>query len=289
LINSQPDDTHYRLMHDENGNAVIEFGDGSYGRVPRRGQNNITANYHVGGGTVGNVPSKSINRAVTDIPDLQYVYNVNPASGGAEAEEISDAVRRAPQQYRAMDRAVTVRDYEFHARQFGVAKAAAQSRGWNTIELFIAPMGGGQPTDTLKDDLRAFFDSRRMMTSIVAIEDPNYIPVLVMGELRVEPYYYEQQVQAQVEESVRALLTFEQVDFGDTLYISKFYEAIEAIEGVRSINISQFTRCDAPDISLCEGVTPALPTDGLIRFEWNEIPVAAYNNGIQLSVIGGAL
>lgn len=279
LFQSRPDEEHYAVSRDELNVAWIIFGNDKYARIPGRGRNNLMASYRVGGGQKGNVPARSISQAVTDIDQLELVFNEEPAAGGAEAEPSAEAALRGPRLFRTMGRAVTARDFEVHARQFGVGKARARTAGWNRIDLFVAPAGGGIPPDTLKEDLRAYFEDKRIMTSIVEIRDPTYASVYIEGTLEVEAYYFTRQVQEQVESAVRDLLAFENVGFEAKLYLSKVYEAIEAIPGVRGVNISRFARADS---------TAGLPQDGTLRFGWNEIPQAGYEKGIRLlEVIGG--
>jgi hypothetical protein len=279
LLYSSAGDEHYDVRRDENGVAWVGFGDDKYGKIPRRGRNNILATYRTSGGEKGNVPPFSITEAVTNIDRLKLVLNAGPAVGGAEAEPSEEAALRAPKLFRAMGRAVTAGDFEAHAHEFGVGKARARSAGWNSIDLFVAPAGGGLPSDTLKEDLRNYFESKRMMTSIVEIQDPVYVSVYVEGTLEIEAYFYASQVQERVENAVRSLLAFDNVAFEATLYLSKVYEAIEAIDGVRGVNVTRFARSDS---------TTPLPADGTLRFGWNEIPQAGRAKGILLTeVIGG--
>lgn len=283
LLHSLSADEHYVVRRDEDDIAWVEFGDDKYGKIPKRGRNNIAATYRVGGGEKGNVPPNTITKAVTSITDLKHVFNKQSATGGADAEPSSEAAMRGPQLFRAMGRAVTAQDYETQAREFGVGKARARAAGWNRIELFIAPKGGGQPTDTLKEDLRAYFEDKRIMTSILDIRDPTYVGVYIEGTLDVEPYYFTNQVQQRVENAVRGLLAFEKVDFEDTLYLSKVYEAIEAIEGVKGVTITRFARSD----SLLDD--PPECAEGVLCFGWSGIPTAAYTEGIKLTQVRGGL
>lgn len=284
LLYSGPTDAHYSVRRDENNVSYLEFGDNRYGKVPRRGRNNITADYRTGGGAKGNVPPHTIVKAVTKITGLEVVFNEQAASAGADPEATADAVQRGPRLFRSMGRAVTAEDYEVHAREFGVGKARARADGWNYIDLFVAPAGGGFPSDTLKEDLRAYFDSKRILTSLVEIHSPVYVRVYIQGQLEVESFFFTKQIQEQVEAAVQGLLTFENVDFEDRLFLSKVYEAIEQIEGVRGVNITHFTKADPAETDL----PLDLPLDGTLRFGWNEIPIAAYPQGIQLdSVTGG--
>ena len=286
LLYSSATDAHYSVRRDENNVAFVEFGDNKYGKIPRRGRNNIIADYRIGGGTKGNVPPNTITKIVTDIEGLEIVFNKHAASGGADAEATEEAARRGPKSFRTMGRAVTAEDYEIQAQEFGVSKARARADGWNRVDIFVAPSGGGIPSDTLKEDLRAFFEDKRILTSIVDIRDPVYVRVYIRGQLEVESFFFTEQIQQRVEEAVRALLAFDAVNFEDRLFLSKVYESIEAIEGVRGVNITHFTKSEP-------GGTAGpldLPPDGTLRFGWNEIPVAGYARGIQLDrVTGGRL
>lgn len=283
LLNSGPADAHYTVRRDENDVTYVEFGDNQYGKIPRRGRNNVTADYRIGGGSKGNVPPNTITKAVTAIQGSAFVFNAQAASGGAEAESSAAAAIRGPQLFRTMGRAVTARDYEVQAMEFGVGKARARAGAWNRIDLFVAPAGGGMPSDTLKDDLRAYFEDRRILTSLVEIHDPVPVSVYIVGQLEVEAYFFTEQIQQRVEAAVSGLLAFDQVDFEDRLFLSKVYEAVEQIEGVQSVNITHFTKTDPASTTLALD----LPTDGALRFGWNEIPVAGFAQGIKLDRVTG--
>ena len=264
LLYSRSEDQHYMVRRDESGVAWIEFGDGRFGAIPPRGVNNITASYRLGGGEKGNVPPNTITKAVTSIDFLEGVYNELAASGGTGPEATDEAAQRAPQLFRSMGRAVTAADYEAHALNFGVGKARSRATAWNTIEIYVAPKGGGTPTDTLKNDLLAYFEDKRMMTSIVDIRDPDPVTICIGGKLDIDPYYFTEQVQQRVATAIADLFAFDNVDFEQTIYISKIYEAIEAVEGVVGVHkIAQFAPCDA---------TEPLSVDGVLNLGWEQIP-----------------
>jgi baseplate J-like protein len=281
LLQSLGSNLHFTLRHDADEYTWLAFGDNRYGRAPRRGFNNITADYMVGGGIKGNVPVGTIAKAVTTIARLKKTWNAEAANGGMDMEAVEDAAVRAPRQFRSMDRAVTTQDYESHALSLGVGKARARAASWNRIELFIAPAGGGFPTDTQKQDLLRYFEQKRMLTSIVDVLDPVYVPVSIRGDLEVEPYVFRERVQQAAEAAIQRHMSFEQRRFQDVLYVSKIYEAIEAVPGVNAVNVTQFSR---------PGTTPPplLPQSGKLTFDWDEIPVPADPRGIVFdSVTGG--
>jgi uncharacterized phage protein gp47/JayE len=267
LLAAAGTDPSYALRRDETDTTWIELGDNRHGRAPARGRNNLVASYLVGGGAQGNVPAGAIvDGGKASLDGLTAVTNELAAGGGADAEATADAAVRGPQMFRSMGRAVTAADYEAHAKQrFGVGKALAIAPGANRIDLYIAPAGGGVPSDTLHEDLLAYFESKRVVTSIVDIKKPDYADVIIQGALTVEPRFSRKLVQKRAEDAIRALWSFDNVDFQDTLYISKIYEAIEAIDGVAGVNVSRFKRGDRPS-------DPDLPIDGRLTFGVSEIP-----------------
>lgn len=278
LLSSRGDDRHYSIRRDEHDQAWVEFGDGTYGRRPPRGRDNVTASYWIGGGEKGNVAPGTITGEVTELDHLMGLVNERAASGGAEAEPIEQAARRGPEQFRSANRAVTASDFEFHARQFGVGKVRARAGAWNRVELYVAPAGGGYPSDTLKNDLRTSLAGKRMLTTAVVVLDPTYVPVEIRGELHVRPNYFADEVKQRVRNAVRSLLRFAAVDFGATLYLSKFYEAAEGVDGVAGIHIDRFRRADQRE---------DLPPAGKLTFGGSELPEAAHPEGIDLTRVRG--
>lgn len=242
---SGPDSREYFVQFDENGDAWVVFGDGVYGRRPPAGANNLRARYRVGGGAAGNVAAGAISEAKTSLPLLDGVTNPRPAAGGEEAESIEHGARFGPLAFRSGDRAVTLSDFVSLAHQAGgVAKVRARSRGWNQVELFVAPVGGScRPVpDDLKRRLVAFFEDKRMVGTSIVIRDPTCVPVDVAVEVIVEHHFQPDTVRREVEKAVAELVAFDHVDFGRPLYLSKVYEAVEAVPGVHAATVTRFAR-----------------------------------------------
>jgi hypothetical protein len=252
---------------DDQDRATITFGDGAFGAIPTRGAV-IKATYRVGGGTHGNVAANTI-QTIVDAPQLSLlaatVTNPAPATGGAERETIEHAVQHAPTVFRSLKRAVTGDDYRALALDFrGVGKVRAEATSWNIVNLFVAPEGGGHVSDVLRANLLAYFEDKRPITTVIEIEDVDYVKIYVTAEIGVKSYYDPDEVKEQVEQAGANLLAFDNVDFGQIIYLSKFYEAIEAIEGVSFVNITEFRR---------EGSrTGAVEPSGKIELGVNEIP-----------------
>ena len=283
LAFSKPDALDFTIDIDENDQATVVFGDGAFGAIPPRGAT-VTVTYRVGGGQAGNVPAGAIE-SIVDAPRLAAlgarVTNHIAATGGADRESIEHAVEHAPAVFRSDQRAVTTADYEALARSFdGVGKVRATATGWNRVTLYVAPSGGGNVSDTLELDLKRFLEDKRMLTQIVDVEDVDYVPIFVTAEVGIESYFVPEDVVAAIERAAGALLTFEKVNFGDTVYLSRFYDAIQSTPGVRFANIREFKQ---PDQEV------AVEASGRIRLGENQIPIPPpdepYRSGIKVVVL----
>jgi hypothetical protein len=245
IVTSRPDARDYYVQFDENGAASVVFGDGQYGHPPGPGTNNIRATYISGGGSAGNMPAGAIVDAKTQIAGLASVTNPLPASGGSDAEPTERAVRFGPLAFRAGDRAVTLNDYVTIAMQAGgIAKVRARTTGWNRVYLHVVPEGNAvtPPTDDLKKRIVDYFETRRMVGTAVYVEGAQSVPVDVAVDIIVEHNFQARVVQDQVRGAIAGLLAFSAVDFGWTLYLSKVYEAVEAVDGVRAATVTLFRR-----------------------------------------------
>ncbi|MBL4901392.1 MAG: baseplate J/gp47 family protein [Desulfocapsa sp.] len=267
LVFSREGQRDYIIEINENDQASIIFGDGAFGAIPKNGAE-IRATYRVGGGELGNVPQNTIE-TIVDAPQLTLlgakITNPKPASGGSDRESINHAVKHAPNVFRSFKRSVTAEDYKALAMNFnGVGKLRAEATNWNTVTLFVAPEGGGTVSDIFRANLLAYFEDKRPLSTIIEIEDADYVKIYIKAEVGIESYYSPENIKEKVSGAVANLLAFKKVDFEDTLYLSKFYEAIEDIEGVKYVTIKRFTREADLENHIDE--------NGIIAMGVNEIP-----------------
>jgi phage-related baseplate assembly protein len=242
LAFSRPDQTDFSVEIDELDRAEVVFGE----QAPDRGAI-LQATYRVGGGAQGNVAAHTIE-TILDAPALATagatVTNVARATGGAERETIDHAVRHAPAVYRSMGRAVTAADYEALALAFGgVGKVRASAElPLGAVTLYLAPQGGGLVSDVLAGGLVSYFEDKRPIGTRVSVQSVDWVPIFMTAEVDVQTYYSGPQVLEQVRQAVQQVLAFDRVSFGQVVYLSKFFEAIEAVDGVAGVNITEFTR-----------------------------------------------
>jgi hypothetical protein len=106
---SGPQDRHYTV---DPQTGEIRFGDGTAGRLPPRGQNNIRISYRTGGGAAGNRDAGSVVTLKSTVPYVDSVTNHERSQGGSPAEPLDRLRARGPRVLRHRDRAVTAEDLE---------------------------------------------------------------------------------------------------------------------------------------------------------------------------------
>ena len=143
----------------------------------------------------------------------------------------------------------------------------------------MAPAGGGQVNDALAATLLAFFAERRAVTTVVEIADVDYVPVSVTALVGVDSFYSRSGVEQAVRAAAGGLLDFDSVDFGQQLFLSKFYEAIEAVPGVAFTTVTEFR--------LPSGPPDTVEPTGRLKLDRNEVPVPGHPGGIRLIMEGG--
>ncbi|WP_432949920.1 baseplate J/gp47 family protein [Kribbella sp. CA-253562] len=243
---AHPGDRTYQLLFDAAGTAHAVFGSG---RRPPVGTDKVRASYRVCQGAAGNVAAGAITEAQTPITGLRSVINPAAAAGGGDAERADHAIRYAPFAFRSTNRAVTTSDYVALAQRTGtVAKVRARSTSWNTVDLYVAPAGPVlRPVpEALRHRLLGYFEDKRMAGTMVAVLDAEPVVVDISVELTVDKRFLAEVTVSQVARAIAALLDFDTVDFGHTLYQSDVYAAAESVEGVLGATVTRFQRADRP-------------------------------------------
>jgi predicted phage baseplate assembly protein len=199
-------------------------------------------------------------------PAIQLARNPLPAEGGVDAETIEEVRQLAPAAFRAEQfRAVVEADYTAAARKLPeVAGAVASFRwtgSWYTVfvgvdpsnpdDLITLPGGRTRLTPALVSLVRAFLTKYKLAGYDLEIRSAEYVPLELEFELCVKPDYFV----GDVVEAVRlALSNHTNADgsvgffdprnftFGQAVYLSRIYDAIQSVEGVLSVFITTFRR-----------------------------------------------
>lgn len=288
LLDSPPFAQHFVVDVDYDGRATLRFGDGEYGREPA-GATGFTAIYRVGNGRAGNIGGEALAHIVQpDVapnwPSITAVSNPLPAQDGVDPETIEEVRQVAPAAFRAEQfRAVTEADYATAARKMSnVAGAVAAFRwtgSWYTVfvgvdprnpaNLITEPGGRTRLTPALERQVRDFLTRYKLAGYDLEIRSGEYVPLEIDLDLCVAPDHF----RGDVAEAVRLALSNrvnpdltlgffhpDNFTFGQSVYLSRLYAAVEAVEGVDSVVVTRFRRFGKVDSGALEaGVMPIGP------------------------------
>jgi hypothetical protein len=233
----------YALRQDDDGNTVVQFGDGVEGARLPTGQGNVRFSYRKGIGAVGNVLESTITSLLSRPLGVKSAVNPKAATGGEDPESRDDGRRNAPTTVLTLDRAVSALDYEDFSRAFaGIAKAVAAwipagaKRG-----MYITVAGadgaaipdGSETYDALLQSLRAYGDELLPLTLT------SYLPAsFILGaKVMVDEKYEPRRVLDNVESVVLSDFSFAARDFGMPVTIDEVMASIHSVDGVKAVDV----------------------------------------------------
>lgn len=267
ILDARPEENVYTTTIDANGALTVEFGDGLNGRIPPPSAA-ILASYRVGGGTVGNVGMGTITEMVDPFPGVLSLTNLSAASGGADLESTESIRLNAPRSIQTVNRAVTLEDFANLALQVPlVAKARAEAAVYSNVMLYIAPLGGGQPTNRMLSDVVNYMDTRKLVGVDVLAGTPTYVPINISVTVHVNPAYVKTQVRGDAIVALQDLLAFDNVDFGERISVARIYDALAGVPGNNLVEISRLSKGvqgGVSDIILADNEIPVLGTISVV-------------------------
>jgi len=280
LLKSDRFARHFVVETGNDGRAQLRFGDGENGMAPPEEDESdpegskIEVTYRVGVGTSGNVGAESLVHVVenesppeelspaeklvvkTTLSSIEGVRNPLPAWGAADAEPIEETKQLAPVAFRAEQlRAVTEEDYARVAEKHPeVSRAAATFRwtgSWHTVFVTIDPIGRTDVPRDLQQRVRDFVTRFTQAGYDLEIDPPLLVPLEIEIDVCVSRDHFpgdvEQILLAELSNRTlpdgrRAFFHPDNFTFGQALYLSQLYAAVEAVEGVDSAVVTKFQR-----------------------------------------------
>jgi len=278
LLKSNNDDLHFVVEIDNDGRALLRFGDGDCGRIPEAGMT-FSARYRIGNGKAGNVGPEAIAHLGyrKEKPDgIDGIRNPLPAQGGVEPEPISEVKLFAPSSFRKqLRRAITADDYARIAeRNAQVQQAGAElcwNGSWYQVQVSIDAKGGTQASEPLLQEIEgSLFQFRRMgHDHWVAPARPVWLDIAM--EICVKPGYLRGHVKAALLDcfSNRTLpggkLGFfhpDNLTFGEGIFVSRLIAKALDVEGVESAQVTRLQRqFERPNHELENGMLPLGPLE----------------------------
>ena len=256
LAGAGPNDRVYATVTDDEDKTTVECGDGRHGARLPSGSENVRASYRTGIGGQANVKAGAITLLATKPLGVKSVVNPLAASGGADRDDRDQARRRVPLALEALDRLVSVRDYEDFAHAFaGIGKASATLLARlprPSVHLTIAGAADGPiaPDSDLFLNLHRSLQESGDPYQPLEVATRRLILLLIIGGVRVLPDYAWELVQPNIRARLLDRFGFEARDLGQTVYPSEVVTAIQTVPGVDYVDLDTLMGVpDTPDVT----------------------------------------
>ena len=228
-----------------------------------------------------------------------------------DPESIAEVQQWAPQAFRVEQfRAVTEADYAVVAQKLPQVQSAVAgfrwTGSWYTVFIGVQPSSATDLiaksngvlllSDTLRQTVLDFLTSYRMTGYDLEIRPPQFLPLEIDLSVCTAPGYF----RGDVEQGVLQALSSNILPDGDTgffypgnwvfgqsLYLSRIYAAVQAVQGVDSLEVTVFRQFGQPDNGeLANGVMPAGPWQ-IIQLD-ND-PNFQEHGVLKVTMLGGKL
>jgi hypothetical protein len=233
----------YSTSTAEDGKRVVQFGDGNIGgAVLPTGQGNITATYRVGSGVAGRVGVGTLTTLLDHLTGLTDVNNPLSAEGGADAETLDMVRQNAPRTVRTFGRAVSLRDFEDLITASEEAAKAEAIWIWDgyapAIYLTVAGQAGGTFSDPAS--LAAALSTERDPNHRLLVGNYQAVPIQLSATILALPQYVETDVVKAAFSTLLAALSFDSLNLGQSLHLSRLYSVLQGVPGVKAVDITLF-------------------------------------------------
>jgi hypothetical protein len=230
----------------------IDFGDGIHGMLPAKGERNVRATrYQVGGGEAGNVPVDSIVVLKQALAFVEGVNNPYPAVGGCDMESVEEAKLRAPHMLKARNRAVTVDDFEWLAREASNSVArvkclpsTAREGEVTVIVIPKVPVSSNLsdkpiPTSELLKKVKKYLSERKLVSTLINVVRPSYAEISIEVEIVRLTTGASDRIRRDTDKALRRFLhplvggrSGKGWDFGRAILKVDLYHVVENVDGV---------------------------------------------------------
>jgi Baseplate J-like protein len=243
------------------------------GAAPPAGRE-IRAWYCRGGGQAGNVAANTLTVLKDNIPGVS-VTNPETAVGGRSEESLENALKRGPQEFHSLERAVTARDFELIAARSGaVSRTRAFTRAslWTfatpgTVEIVLVPyVDEGKRrgllqaaelqalhTEKARVQIQQVLDERRPLGTTCLVSWARYKCVKMKARIVAHPeedfVSLRQRVLNRLHETISPVPVAQNQGwrFGQALRISNLYDAVLSEASVSYVDNPQFVVDEVPE------------------------------------------
>ena len=246
LAELEPSERKFITKTDNDDKTRIIFGNGIKGSRLPSGSENIRAMYRNGIGKDGNVIAEQISQLSTKPLGVKEVINPLPASGGANRETRDQARKNVPLAIKALDRLVSVQDYQDFSRVYaGIGKAHAVEISDGRQQLVHVTIAGAE--DIPIDESSDLF--RNLRTALHDFGDPQQAIQLAVRELMfitfeagvaILPDYHWESVEPILREMLLDAFSFECRELGQSVMLSEVIKVMQSVRGVAYVDVNAF-------------------------------------------------
>jgi hypothetical protein len=310
LLESSSFDPNFVVEVDNFGQTILRFGDDEYGRSVF-GAIAFKAVYRVGNTTTGNLGAEALAHLALPplVTTIDEVRNPLAPTGGVDPESIAEVQQWAPQAFRVEQlRAVTEQDYATIARKLPQVRSAVAGFRWtgswytvfvgvqpsSTVDLIRKPNGLVLLSDSLRETVFLFLTSYRQTGYDLEIRPPQFLPLEINITVCTASGYFRGDVEQAVLDRLSSRILADGSRgffypgnwvFGQSLYLSQIYAAVQAVQGVDSLEVTLFREFGRPDNGeLARGVVPAGPWQ-IVQLD-NDLNFMEHGV-LRLSMLGG--
>lgn len=243
LAGLSPTDRNFTTKTDDEGKTTVVFGNGREGARLPTGIDNIKAEYRNGIGKPGNVKAGQITLLTTRPLGVKEVINPLRASGGADKETRDQARKNAPLAMKALDRLVSVQDYEDFARTYaGIGKARAVELSDGRRQVVHITIAGADdiPIDEYSDlyrNLRQALLDFGDPYQAIQLEIRELMLIVISAGIRILPEYQWEPVVTQVRAALLDAFGFERRELGQDVLLSEVISVMQAVRGVAYVDV----------------------------------------------------
>lgn len=248
----------YRVEYDSAYRAYIMFGNNKVGLSPASGSD-IEITYRVGGGTIGNIITGSVNvqrqaRVFgNDFNVPVFISNYTKGEFGYNGDTVNDIRTKLPLYLRTQNRAVTGGDYKnltdlfvspYHG-QVGKSNAVLRNHGCagNVVDIYVLAKlndnGLQEASDELKNDLSEMLEEKKMITDFICLKNGHMIEadVSVVVELPRTERKFEQEIKQNIELKINDFFRLGNWEYGQTLKESDLIKSLSSIKSAKSFDV----------------------------------------------------
>ncbi|MFF9785423.1 putative baseplate assembly protein [Streptomyces nigrescens] len=229
------------------GRTTVTFGDGVHGARLPSGHDNVRARYRFGTGRAANVAAHRITQAVSRPLGVTGVTNPQPASGGADADGPGLTRRTVPLAVSALDRLVSLADYEDFARsRAGIGRASARELFDGRRKVLHVTVAGVDDTPiapdaevlrALRSSLAEYGDARLPVR--VDVREP--VLLLLRAKVKVAPDHSWPLVEPRLRRALWARLGPDGRELGQPAQLSEVLVAAHSVPGIDHVDVDAFT------------------------------------------------